>query len=132
MNKKVRDLWIQALKSGEFKQGRGRLKNASGNYCCLGVLCELHSRETGNTNFWQKDFNQLPAYDCASYCLPDSVKEWADLKQRNPKVRTDSVVKILKRSPIGDFQGLSYIDISTLNDTGVPFSEIAKVIEESF
>lgn len=29
--------WVQALLSGEYKQGRGYL-NKEGRYCCLGVL----------------------------------------------------------------------------------------------
>lgn len=40
--------WIDALRSGEFKQGRGGLasKTSEGGifYCCLGVRCELDAR----------------------------------------------------------------------------------------
>ena len=32
--------WIEALRSGEYQQGRRYLKKGD-NYCCLGVLCEL-------------------------------------------------------------------------------------------
>ena len=32
--------WVQALRSGEYHQGHGRLKNAD-EYCCLGVLCDI-------------------------------------------------------------------------------------------
>ena len=44
MNKKVKKLWVAALKSGEYKQGRRHLcyGNQNGTYhCCLGVLSEL-------------------------------------------------------------------------------------------
>lgn len=34
--------WINALRSGKYKQGRvGYLKDKKGGYCCLGVLNEL-------------------------------------------------------------------------------------------
>jgi len=32
--------WVTALRSGEFPQGRGNLKNDAG-YCCLGVACVI-------------------------------------------------------------------------------------------
>lgn len=32
--------WLDALKSGEYLQGRGRLC-VGGQYCCLGVLAEI-------------------------------------------------------------------------------------------
>lgn len=34
--------WINALRSGEYKQANGALQNEYG-YCCLGVLCEIAS-----------------------------------------------------------------------------------------
>lgn len=40
INKKQFDKWIQALRSGKFKQGKGRLES-SGGYCCLGVACKV-------------------------------------------------------------------------------------------
>ena len=41
MNKQLRDEWVRALRSGEYEQGRGRLRKGNGEdakYCCLGVL----------------------------------------------------------------------------------------------
>lgn len=38
--KTLRQRWIEALRSGEYKQGHYRLK-CEGRYCCLGVLAEL-------------------------------------------------------------------------------------------
>lgn len=32
--------WLKALRSGEYKQGVGYLKNGD-EFCCLGVLCDL-------------------------------------------------------------------------------------------
>lgn len=39
MNKDLKKLWVEALRSGKYKQTKGRLQSADGNaYCCLGVL----------------------------------------------------------------------------------------------
>lgn len=41
MNRKLLIEWINALKSGRYKQGKGRLK-ANNCYCALGVLVDIH------------------------------------------------------------------------------------------
>jgi hypothetical protein len=33
-------IWISALRSGNYEQGKRRLQNKYG-YCCLGVACKL-------------------------------------------------------------------------------------------
>lgn len=33
--------WSKALRSGKYKQGKGRLKDSEGRFCCLGVACDL-------------------------------------------------------------------------------------------
>lgn len=34
-----KQMWIEALRSGDYEQGKAQLKNR-GRYCCLGVLAE--------------------------------------------------------------------------------------------
>jgi hypothetical protein len=45
MNRQERDEWVQALRSGDFKQGFFKLHHHSSDntdtFCCLGVKCEL-------------------------------------------------------------------------------------------
>lgn len=40
LTKEVKERWVKALRSGHYKQGKGRLKTVSG-YCCLGVLADI-------------------------------------------------------------------------------------------
>lgn len=40
--KKNVENWIAALESGEYPKGKNWL-NSGGNFCCLGVLCELQN-----------------------------------------------------------------------------------------
>ena len=45
MTKYLKNKWIKALKSGDYKQTTGNLYDASlDKYCCLGVLCEISNR----------------------------------------------------------------------------------------
>lgn len=37
----LRRRWVEALESGEYAQGLGCLRNGDGQFCCLGVLCDL-------------------------------------------------------------------------------------------
>jgi len=41
MNAEIKAKWIEALRSGRYAQGCGRLRRHDDKYCCLGVLCEL-------------------------------------------------------------------------------------------
>lgn len=34
------DNWVDALNSGKYVQGGGRLRTTKGTYCCLGVLAD--------------------------------------------------------------------------------------------
>lgn len=47
MKPEIRDLWVNALLSGEYRRNRHRLKDPDGSYCPLGVLCELYRQQTG-------------------------------------------------------------------------------------
>jgi hypothetical protein len=44
MNAVIKQRWLAALRSGEYKQGQHALRSDDGDerrYCCLGVLCDL-------------------------------------------------------------------------------------------
>ena len=45
MNKEVKQQWVAALRSGEYKQGKNALRRQyegeDAEFCCLGVLCDL-------------------------------------------------------------------------------------------
>lgn len=40
MKRKIRNKWLEALRSGRYKQGRKFLRN-NDCYCCMGVLCDV-------------------------------------------------------------------------------------------
>ena len=42
MDRALRDRWIAALRSGEYQQQRVGYLLYGGEWCCLGVLCDIH------------------------------------------------------------------------------------------
>lgn len=110
MNPRVKELWMEALESGKYEQGRHRLKTLVGSYCCLGVLCVLHSQETNTP--WGEKLGYLGEVTV----LPSEVTKWAEL----PAIFGASV-----RTKDGGLKGLT-----DLNDSGMPFKDIAKLIRE--
>ena len=44
MDAKIKQLWVNALRSGKYRQARGFLRK-NGAMCCLGVLCEIQGMD---------------------------------------------------------------------------------------
>lgn len=120
MDKKVQKLWTNALSSGEYKQITGRLRNSQG-YCPLGVLCDLYRGDRGGE--WVRDprdyygisygfsINRVPY----SNYLPLDVSMWSGLTACDPFFFHEKKERI--------------VTLSSLNDAGVTFPEIAEIID---
>jgi hypothetical protein len=56
MKPEIKKMWLEALRSGQYKQGGGALRPHGGNeFCCLGVLCNLHAQTHPKIAAQQKD-----------------------------------------------------------------------------
>ena len=128
MNSKIKEVWVNALRSGKYEQGSEKLRSVTG-YCCLGVLCDIYAQEH-NTQ-WEfrgdEEINPQPMdywyFDEHSEFLPESVMNWAELKTHNPTVRIDV-------EDNEDEDNWYYKDeLSNVNDSGYDFSQIANLIE---
>ena len=75
MNPRIKQRWLEALRSGEYKQINLNLQNSDG-FCCLGVLCDLHAKERGMN--WVRQTDGYELYG-ETQILPLSVQEWAGL-----------------------------------------------------
>ncbi len=74
MNQRIRAELSKRLRSGLIAQGKGSLRHDD-KYCCLGVLCLMHSEETGT--YWEKGSPY-----CGELTLPPVVvSRWAGLSQ---------------------------------------------------
>jgi len=110
MKTQILKKWVKALTSGKYKQGRLALKTKEGRYCCLGVLCDLHAKETGGK--WEDPTQyQHFSYFGTSGILPNKVMKWAGLKHSDPVLQNCCA--------------------SDLNDQGKRFKTIAKLIVEA-
>lgn len=91
MDPAIKALWLKALRSKEFPQTTRALKDEVG-YCCLGVLCELHARETGTEWVWTS--SNLYAYGQNTSTLPDSVILWSGVQDQNPDVTNGCLAQL--------------------------------------
>ena len=51
MNSEYKIKWIDALRSGRYKQGAGYLRCAEDTFCCLGVLADVLGVEWKRSEF---------------------------------------------------------------------------------
>lgn len=144
MKTEIKDRWLEALRSGEYKQGKGRLvketDDGTFNYCCLGVLCDL-AQQQGIVEQGEVPCGCGGEDSCSIECvgfvgangspdgknrafsfsvLPFPVMEWAGLDAADPMVRIEEVDGYLNDR-----------HLSGLNDAGSDFLEIADLIEGS-
>ena len=102
--------WLKALRSGNYKQGRGQLRYDE-NYCCLGVACDI-SKIGG----WRQIYDDDNYYEY-SYILN---KE----KHSNSIFLPDTLaIKLNLDGPLGE-------KLMNLNDGGSSFVEIADFYED--
>lgn len=95
-------VWLEALRSGEYKQGKGSLRVGNA-YCCLGVYCKIN-----NIAF-----------------LPSFLDEDGDVCEGNRNnVVYDRLREILGGKVVAVAVGM--------NDSGQTFNEIANTLEEVY
>lgn len=111
MSPEVKQLWLDALRSGKYQQTTEVLHDDEG-FCCLGVLTDLYRQECGGEWVEKNDY-----YDFVdvNHCvetdiLPWAVVNWSGLKDQVPHLADNY--------------------ISNLNDRGMSFAEIADLIEK--
>lgn len=113
MNKEIKARWVAALRSGVYTQTLNALHNEKG-YCCLGVLCDLHAKET-NTPWVPDAFSFLYVHEIN--VLPTIVRKWAGLKHQDPTVKVDGAHEAL--SNINDIQRKTFVEIADAIEKGL-------------
>lgn len=73
-----RELWVEALESGEYPQGARRL-NRGGEFCCLGVGCDVAIKNGVQVRVGAESSTGATVYDNATCLLPSSVRDWLGL-----------------------------------------------------
>lgn len=112
MKAKIKERWVDALRSGQYEQGQGLLRHTTPigtQFCCLGVLCNLHAQAHPDIAAAQ---DHLSMYMGMTGSLPFAVMKWAGLPDSDPLIR------------LGKFRSLI-----SANDGGQTFKQIADAIE---
>jgi hypothetical protein len=120
MKPELKARWTAALRSGEYNQTTGWFRTEDG-FCCLGVACEVFGDEIGlksepvdymSKNHW--------VYGNRSDNLPLKMVNLLEIDETG---RLNKAVQ---------FEGEECTTLQCLNDAGMPFAQIADVIEEQF
>ena len=123
MDERVKNLWVKALESGEYPQGTNQLRSSIG-LCCLGVLCDLHAREHPEIAATQ----EVPGrYMAEVATLPEQVMQWAGMGSVEGELLDPlGLPKMAKKVHS------SNTSLAALNDDGLNFKQIAKVIRANW
>lgn len=121
--KENRKAWVDALLSGDFRQGTGVLSRRYGDsdvrHCCLGVACTMHpglevvfgdGRAIANYAESSPYASSLPKRPPYNRYLPPVVTGALGLSSSRGRFRTSE-------------------SLSSMNDRGATFIEIARTIE---
>lgn len=121
MDPNIKTLWVNALRSGQYKQISGTLckvVNGDACYCALGVLCDIHRvyhRNNGSEIAFDWDANHYDwkwTYLGADTALPETVREWAGLLCDDPSVRWEEGISSIV--DLNDDKKFSFNDIADL------------------
>lgn len=123
MNAEIKKQWVEALRSGDYEQAESVLRDTSDegvSFCCLGVLCDLHSKATSTP--WREG----DVYLGVDSLLPVPVADWAGFtgEERSGGLALDQV-DVRVSTDDGEFTTLA-----EENDGGAGFDYIADMIEE--
>lgn len=111
---------VKALRSGKYKQGVGNLRS-NGKYCCLGVACEISGLSK---------FKSTPiGVDADSYlqcrgALPEEVRDYYDFRNHCGEYNPTLAKQVKSFDP-----NITTGALTTLNDSGATFEQIADFIE---
>lgn len=120
-------LWLKALRSGTYKQGRSRLRRGD-MFCCLGVACDVYRKTTGKGTWFAyaegrgmyefRATRRTP--NIQSLSLPAIVSKWFGFGGDDDPMLIDATMT------------KEATTCSTANDRGARFKKIADRIERRY
>ena len=145
--------WVPALRSGNYKQTRERLRDENG-YCCLGVVCDIAGSKWSSYTIYETD-EEGDEVELTGYAVLDDVYEnrenlpsgitdkYGFVDANSVSVseanvgRVPTFVKFIEEHvPVNgtcfhyNYQGVININLAALNDAGMTFEQLANLIEE--
>jgi len=143
MKSEIKQLWIDALRSGDYEQGVGNLHQV-GEYCCLGVLMDLACKAEIAQEFEGEDgddddcvgyyTSRDPLRTVEYYSLTREVMEWAGLPVGSHEglLPTEIIYAIATDDTGKPITGKGRTLVSLNDQAKYTFSQIADVIEAQF
>jgi hypothetical protein len=139
MKLEIKTLWTTALRSGEYKQGKGTLRQTSGSpdvpdlFCCWGVLCDLAVKAGVVEERLTVSGSASAAYytsadpDGATALASTAVLEWAGLEESFGQVPMHPTLApyVYPEGPNPPVR----TSLVSINDNGAPFTLIADTID---
>lgn len=110
MDKKLKRKWVKALRSGQYPQSGGNLKDKFGYYCCLGVLCDIQGAAWTQSKNKNRE-GSTPRID-------------GEIAHRNGE-------QYVRDKFAGGLSKAEQVNLASKNDLGRTFPEIADYIEET-
>lgn len=106
MKPEIKEKFIKALRSGEYKQNFGSLRDKD-CYCAAGVLCDLYIKENSGAE-WERSHDGKYSFrgktEITKFSFPYVVRKWAGIGTGN--VEKISIVGL------NDTQKLSFLEIA--------------------
>lgn len=109
--------WVDALRSGNYTQGKNRLRlmgkpGQPDQFCCLGVLCDVVKDRVEGAEWTKKYDEESFMFDRSSAFLPISVYKLVGMRSVGGVIASTALFK--------------------MNDEGISFNDIADFIEENY
>ena len=81
MDAQLKKVWVEALRSGEYKQGKGMLYRPEETHCCLGVLCKV----AGKGSYSEGEVNLDGGYFWLDGIFPDGIRTFVNMNDHQGK-----------------------------------------------
>lgn len=123
MYKDKADLLVAALRSGEYEQGRSKLRSPDDRFCCLGVASDLAAKAGVCKAVPCEDYGWR--YDGQALLLGPNVQKWFGLYRDAGEFSDESLAVTTPRNHLAR-------SLMKMNDDGMTFEEIADFIEANW
>lgn len=133
VNKENVRKWVDALRSGDYKQTTGILERVnryddSRTHCCLGVACRVFMKEEDNEGILTAisdrhitKFTWHENEEGEADTLPEPVSVWLGINSNNPVLLTGEDGELIPASTLNDEEHFRYT-----------FDQIADLLEEKY
>lgn len=112
MRQDIKNRWVRRLRDPATMQGKFRLNDGRGAFCCLGVLCDEVKADLGLA--WTSSVGLMRLNIAGEgYFLPEAVAEYAELPHK-PEVIDPNSQSLMWLTELNDSGGLSFNELADL------------------